>query len=232
MKSVMQKWHPVTNDYGLVRAPLSEVVAALSAWHSSFGTNYSRSLICVSLDSAFTSLLPLANSKMRKLFIQTKSDWTACFQNGIQGSDPFPAMSFLAQKHEWLAMRICATQENAVSPAVIWEVYASALMGGDSLSYRRSIAAVNDGGRWTFDSSGKPFEFEQLDAYTRKRVRDRFTKDMLDEYLGTFGIRAFDDDFFDVSSIHPAILLQQTTNGSSTPEFSLEEVVAGQPWKK
>src|SRR5436305_11629065 len=91
---------------------------------------------------------------MRRLFVDTRSDWVAGFQNGIQGSDPFPAMSYLATRMEVLAMRVCATADLAKYPSVIWEVYAPESLGGKApLGYRRCICAANDGGRWVFDES-------------------------------------------------------------------------------
>lgn len=232
MNSEIHKWRPVTHDFGLIQAPVEEVTDALRRWHSSFGTEYTSSEISSDLNGAFSSLLPLSNSRMRRLFVGTKSDWTGCFQNGIQGSDPFPAMSFLAQKCGCFAMRVCSTARDVRWPACIWEVYADASSGGGPLGYRRAIAASNDGGRWGFLNSGEPFPFERLESYKIKKVRDRFTQPMLDGYLREFGIRAFEDDFFDVSAARPAIRLQQVTNVWHAAEFTLEEVVEGKPWRE
>src|SRR5436190_12849521 len=109
MNSIIHEWRPVTHDFGLIQAPIEKVIKALRVWLASDGVEYVRSEISSDLDAALSTLLPLSHSKMRRLFIGTKSDWTACFQNGIQGSDPFPAMRFLAQKHGWLGMRVCST---------------------------------------------------------------------------------------------------------------------------
>jgi len=42
----------------------------------------------------------------------------------------------------------------------------------------------------------------------------------------------FADDFFCVNPASPAIRLQRVTKLWNTPEFTLEEVVAGVPWRK
>jgi hypothetical protein len=230
---ILAAWHPVTHDFGLIHTPLGMVVDGLLNWHTSIDIHYRRSAVTSCLEAALKSLLPLSNSKQRRLFVQTASDWTACFQNGIQGSDPFPAMSFLARTLGVLAMRVCSTPPKAVWPANIWEVYAPPSLGGaEPLGYRRTLAAANDGGRWVFDQSGEPFPFEKLETYRGGRKRDRFTRDLLQEYLAHFGIRPFDDDFFVVDASHPAVLLQQTRPVFNLPEFSLEEVVAGIPWRR
>jgi hypothetical protein len=124
MASLLEKWHPVTCDFGLIQAPLGLLLSEFEGWHRSFGTKYERTQITSSLADALGSLLPLANSKMRRLFIATRSEWVACFQNGIQGSDPFPAMSYLARQMGVLAMRVCCMPEGAIYPATMWDVYA------------------------------------------------------------------------------------------------------------
>src|SRR5215471_21692932 len=147
MPLLIEKWHPVTHDFGLIQAPIERVLVELLNWHGSLGIKYERTEIASSLADAFASLLPLAASMMRRLFVATSSDWVVCFQNGIQGSDPFPAMSYLAQHMEVLAMRVCCTPDHATYPAVIWEVYAPEVRGGcPPLGYRRSIVAANDDG--------------------------------------------------------------------------------------
>lgn len=233
MSSLLQKWHPVTSDFGLIQAPLERLLPEFENWHSSFGTKYARTEIATSLADAFDALLPLAASKMRRLFVATRSNWVACFQNGIQGSDPFPAMSYLAVRMGVLAMRLCCTPQHAAYPATIWEVYAPESLGGGSpLGYRRSIAAANDGGRWVFEESGERYPFEQVERYAVRRKGDRFTAEMLRAYLLHFGIELFTDDFLRVDAATPAVRLQQQTNVHHTPEFTLEQVAAGVPWRR
>jgi hypothetical protein len=232
MPSLIRKWNPVTHDFGLIQAPLEPLLSELEGWHRSFGTMYLRTEITSSLDDALSSMLPLAESKTRRLFVATKSDWIACFQNGIRGSDPFPAMSYLARQMDVLAMRICCTPERSAYPATIWEVYAPEVLGGDPLGYRRSIAAVRDGGRWIFEESGVRYPFEQVERYSGRRRRDRFTSEMLRDYLRHFGVELFTDEFLCVSAETPAVRLQQVTNVQDTREFTLAQVVAGVPWQQ
>jgi hypothetical protein len=233
MSSVIARWSPVTSDFGLIRAPLERVLAELQSWHNSIGIEYTRTDITSSLADAFESLLPLSNSKMRRLFLATRSEWVGCFQNGIQGSDPFPAMSYLARQMGVLAMRVCSTPEDALYPATIWEVYAPESLGGEMpVGYRRAIAAMKDGDRWVFHDSGERFAFEQVDRYTERRKRDRFTREMLRDYLREFGVELFSDSFLRVEPASPAVRLQQMTKVWHAPEFTLEQVVAGVPWQR
>ena len=213
MSSLLEKWHPVTSDFGLIQAPLERLLPEFEDWHRSFGARYSRTEIDTSLADAFDSLLPLAARMTRRLFVATSSNWVSCFQNGTQGSDPFPAMSYLAVRMGVLAMRVCCTPERAEYPATIWEVYAPESLGGcPRLGYRRSIAAANDGGRWVFSESGERYPFEQVERYAARRKRDRFTGEMLRDYLRHFGVDVFTDDFLRVDTATPAIRLQQITS--------------------
>jgi len=233
MSSLIAKWSPVTSDFGLIRADLERVLAELQRWHNAIGIEYARKDITSSLANAFESLVPLSNSMMRRLFLATRSDWVACFQNGIQGSDPFPAMSYLARQMGVLAMRVCCTLENERFPATAWEVYAPESLGGQTpLGYRRAIAALNDGGRWVFEESGERFPFERIDRYTERRKRDRFTREMLRDYLREFSVELFFDEFLRVEPASPAVRLHQVTRVWHAPEFTLEEVAAGVPWRR
>jgi hypothetical protein len=172
--------------------------------------------------------------KRRRLFIATAAGWTACFQSGIDGSDPYPAMSLLAEKLGVLAMRVCSAPPGAQWPANIWEVYAPTELGGvPPLHYRRSICASNDGGRWVFDQSGAPYDFEDQSRYAAPRKRDRFDRDLLTRYLEQFGLRPFSDSFYVVSPESPGVILEANERWPrAVREFSLDEVKAGKPWER
>lgn len=55
--------------------------------------------------------------------------------------------------------------------------------GEPPLNVERSIAAANDGGRWVFETSGTPYDFENLAAYQERLKKRRFTSEMLHDYL-------------------------------------------------
>jgi len=89
----------------------------------------------------------------------------------------------------------------------------------------RSISAMNDGGKWSFDTFGEVLPFEESEPYQAKRIKDRFTPEMLDRYLKAMGIHAFDEAFYD--SPGGAYLVE--TQGPTWPnaqDFTLEEVRA------
>jgi hypothetical protein len=84
---------------------------------------------------------------------------------------------------------------------------------------------VNDGGRWKFGTNGEPLPFENLRQYETRRIQDRFTLEMLAQYLGSFGIDYLSSEYYDIPQ--PAFLL--TKEGPSAPgmmEYSLDEARA------
>lgn len=229
---LLEQWVPVTADFGLIHLPVETVVHEFVTWQASIGTDCQRHALAT-FEDALAGLPPLSAQKRRALFVPTGSGWTAYFQSGIDGSDPFPAMSYLAGQLGVLAMRVCSTPRDATWPATIWEVYAPEDQGGlPPLHYRRSVCAMNDGGRWVFEQSGEPFPFESLDDYDRPRKRERFTHELLAEYLAHFDLFPFEDAFFTVNLESPAILLERYRPSlPACPEFTLDEVLAGIPWR-
>ena len=230
---LIERWHPVTRDYGLILAPLREVVRDFLEWQASLGLEYASREITENLATALEALTPLSAGMRRRLFLTTASEWVASFQSGINGSDPFPATSYLSAQMGVVGMRVCSAPDESMWPATIWEVYAPESLGGrPPLHYRRSICSMNDGGRWIFEQSGDPYDFENLDAYERPRKRDRFTHELLVEYLRHLNVDPFMDDFFVVSEETPAVLLERSPHANEPPEFALEEVIAGKPWER
>ena len=108
---LIEAWHPVTKDIGLIKASVAEVVSEFMQWHGDLRIHYSvRRLF--SLAESLESLPPLSAEQRRVLFLPTNSDWTAFIQSGINDSDPFPAMSHLSGRIGVLAMRVCATDHS------------------------------------------------------------------------------------------------------------------------
>jgi hypothetical protein len=75
------------------------------------------------------------------------------------------------------------------------------LLGPESeapLRYVRTIdCGVYDSGRWEFNSWGAVQPFEELDAYSATRIRDRFSRAMLLRYLAALGIDADEPRFYE-----------------------------------
>ncbi|MEQ4210408.1 hypothetical protein [Actinopolymorpha sp. B9G3] len=59
-------------------------------------------------------------------------------------------------------------------------------------------------GRWEWHTSGQPFTFEDVSRYRSRRIRDRFDRPLLIEYLHHLGIPADDE-----AAYGPGIVVQQ-----------------------
>jgi hypothetical protein len=93
-------------------------------------------------------------------------------------------------------------------------------------NYVRALEVANDGGRWVFVQSGEPFPFEQLEQYQARRVRDRFTFEMLKDYLRHLGLSPFEEDFYMPPGTR-AWLVQKTGPFTTVGrEYTLEEARA------
>ncbi len=69
------------------------------------------------------------------------------------------------------------------------------------LNYVRSVSVVRYEARWRFDANGEVQEFEDPEAYKRRRISERFTTSMLVEYAAALGLKPFDDDFYPGPSV-------------------------------
>ena len=228
--ALLEHWYPVTSDMGLVNADRASILQS-QTFADVFAVERE---ITTSLHDGLEDLLPLSVEKKRALFVPTRNKWTAYFASGIQGSDPFQIVRWLSKDLGVLAMRVCSTPSTAQYPANIWEVFAPEGLGGTPpLGYRRSIAAANDGGYWVFSQFGEAFPFEDLGAYSARRKRDRFSRELFTAYLSEFGLEPFEESFYSVSESTPIVLATRIENwrGRGPPEFTLAEVREGVPWR-
>lgn len=139
----------------------------------------SRSAAFESIESLCLYLTP--GRQFSRQALVPWQQWTAVLTDGPTGTDVGMVPSLAARQLDCLAARATATEGAVIEvfdPTAVEHI----------LRHRRSIAAADDGGRWVFHQSGEPFDFEDVEAYDRRRIRDRFTPTMLAEFLGALGI--------------------------------------------
>ncbi len=197
------RFAPVTWEIGFLETTAENAAHAFLEWESPVqaerGVRVERRQVEGCLSELLCALAPLTSVERRRfLFLPTKSGWTAFFDNGWQGTDVFPPMSYLAQHLRCRGLRAVAVPDEArFGPsrgAVIMEIYGP--KETDFLNYERSLSVAIDNG-WTFDEGGTPLPFEDTARYRSRRIRDRFTVEMLDTYLHELGgIQMFDETFY------------------------------------
>jgi hypothetical protein len=112
--------------------------------------------------------------------------WTVLLSNGPNGTDVGVLPSYAARELGCRAIRAVCVDDEAKYPARILEVYSPA--GEPPLAMERSIVAANDGGRWVFETSGTPLDFENQSAYRQRVKASRFSGEMLTAYLQALGV--------------------------------------------
>ena len=129
--------------------------------------------------------------------MRTKSDWTACFDNSSLGGDQASWVGYLSGRLDCEAILATHIPVNQYPfPATQFQLLGP--QGERPLRYVRTVSAgIFDEGHWRFLTSGAPQSFEDVEAYARRRIRDRLTRDLILEYLSSFGIAADDPDFYD-----------------------------------
>ncbi|QWL25631.1 hypothetical protein [Rathayibacter toxicus] len=192
---------PVTSTIGFVNAPIERVAEAYRAWLSSSpGIDFAFSWVEGGLREAVWSLEPVVSGGSTKdLYVQTAdSEWTAFFDNGGLGGGPLSGVSALGKRLGVRSLYISSkpapsSQLSGSRRLVIFEP--DPIPGAEITRLVPAIELIKDG-RWSLDLSGDPLPFEDLEAYTRRRVAERFTPDMLNDYCAALGLRPFDDDFY------------------------------------
>ncbi len=193
--------YPTTSEIGFVELPVTEAASILASECDRIRLRMSHH--AGPLRDALYKLLPLTSSeRVRMLFIQTASRWTAYFDSSSAGTDSFPIVANLAE-HRCMGMKVAADPKFGT----IWSVYGPEAIGDPELFVNsvRHISATDEGvGNWEFRQAGKPFPFEDVSHYSKRRIRDRFPIELLVQYLARFDIDLFSADFYR----GPAVLLE------------------------
>ena len=179
---------PVTFAVGYLARPLDVVAAELERWYAEAGIDRVLKRSESPLDTAVDRLSPLGAPSFRRLWIETRSArWPTAYLDGfINGTDAFPPVTELAKRLGCEALTIELRPQSARS----YGTRAMALYGPegtDPIGRVWSVSAANDGGRWTWARIGQDQPFEELLAYTARRVADRLTPDRLVRYAGALG---------------------------------------------
>ncbi|WP_146209861.1 hypothetical protein [Vitiosangium sp. GDMCC 1.1324] len=224
------RWAPVTSEMGFLEAGAEHAARAFAAWQGGLfgGITVEVRSVSGSLEQALSTLLPLTDMERRRyLFVPTRSAWTAYVDNGWRGTDVFGPVSYMAERLGCRGLRVVAVpntiqKDKGRYGAVMLEMFGPRRTTG--LNYVRTLAVSNDGGRWVFDQSGEPFSFEKLEQYQARRLRDRFTFDMLKEYLRHLGLSPFEEDFY-LPEGAPAWLVERKSPVSPKhKEYTLAQV--------
>ena len=215
---------PIVSSFGFIEAPPERAADAFVGWQEPIQMRRAVQIVENQVTGGLTELLerllPLTSVETTKfLFIATMSRWTAFFDNGYRGTDAFSTLSYLADKLGCRGLRVVSIPEGkAPYPANILEIYGPTRT--EFLNYVRSVSASKDGNVWRFSASGDVQPFEEVQAYKARRIKDRFTGEMLSRYLQALDIQAFNPSFY----TKRAVLVEKRGGCSDAMrEFSLAD---------
>ncbi|HEY4633175.1 MAG TPA: hypothetical protein VIH00_04580, partial [Candidatus Limnocylindrales bacterium] len=136
------------------------------------------------LEDAVAALPPRA--PLSRYAILGLDGWAVLMNDGPNGTDVGVLPSWAARGLGIRAIRaVCVGDDGPGYPARILEVYGPG--GQPPLAIERSVASVNDGGRWIFEATGEPFDFENTDRHRASLAAERLTCAMIHEYLRALG---------------------------------------------
>lgn len=205
MKTLMsEQLAPITSHIGFLRLPLEAVGAGLTRWHKELYGKVKCSRVSGDLPSVLRKLEPLTGSAIpRVLLVSTVSpEWTAYFNCDVQGTDPVGPVGHLSRTLRCSGVNVCVVPPTKRTPLEVPGRYGAVqfeLLGPFPtyfMNYVRTISLTHNGHRWRFDANGQVQDFERPDVYEARRVRDRFSVALLEEYCQKLGLRPLEESYY------------------------------------
>ncbi|MET8147896.1 hypothetical protein ACIBSW_25085 [Actinoplanes sp. NPDC049668] len=149
-------------------------------------------------------LAPLTtHARPRELLVQTANpDWTAYFDCGADGTDGVSFVGHLTRTLKCRGVIVSSIPHTfgtkLEQPGRLGAVQFELLGPEDTefLNYVRTISVTHDGSRWQFEAGGTIQDFEDISHYSARRIKDRFTSDVLNQYCQALGLSPFDPVFY------------------------------------
>lgn len=190
------EYAPVTSSIGFLKLRLDRAAEALEEWRRSLYLTVQATTIEESFPQSLYRLDPLVGgSRPRELLVETRGAWTAYFDCLLTGTDTYSTIGYLSDTLAIEGVGISLVP-NTVRPNGTGRFGAVQFSLYDPVHGARVVEATNDGDRWDFTACGTPRDFEEQSAYTRRRVRDRLTPDMLIRYCLALGIDLSNPAFY------------------------------------
>ncbi|MGC2695511.1 MAG: hypothetical protein WA738_06940 [Candidatus Angelobacter sp.] len=232
MKTLLNgRFAPLSHQVGFLSATLDQILEVFLGWQSKLGAEIgeqpTHTRLSCSLAQALMCLDPLTTPPTKVVLIETRSRWTAFFNNGLKMSDPESPVGYLCSiiPCEGVVAHCSPDRSKMKDPSAlrIYGIVSFRLFTThptDWLNQERAVVAMNDGGTWLFSATGKEQPFEESRKYAARRIVERFTDDMLERYCEALDIKLFDEAFYGRNAV-VVKTIQKLKPGS--PIMSLEE---------
>jgi hypothetical protein len=195
MKTILdERFAPITSRVCFLEVPLEVAVEASRTWR----TGVTVTQVPEPFPESLHRLEPVGLLKSRELWVEM-GGWTAYFDNGWQGTDPSATMHLSRVLGCRCLIIDCSPQtmgmpgvEQRFGSVQFW------LLGptGEPPQNFIRIVAVSYDPNVVFRVDGTPQPFEELEAYSARRRRDRFTSEMLERYCRALGVTPFEPESY------------------------------------
>ena len=192
-----ERYAPLTSSIGFVELPFERASQAFAHWRRSLGETRVDDSVGPFPD-ALLRLQPLVAGAAPRELLVGHGNWTAYFAGSLPAADAANPVAHISRVSKCRGLAIEALRYEGrgtggrVGPlaSMQWQLFGP--HGGPFLNYIRTIALVYDGTRWEFVAAGNPQPFERLERYESKRMSDRFSPQLIDEYSRAVGVTPFD----------------------------------------
>lgn len=196
-----------TSEIGLLRGDFEEILNCFVDWQannfSKFGWHLTRRDFHSDLHESQQMLLPRVSAPItRHLFVQTKTNWVAYFDNWRNGTDAAPVAAVLSERLKIETIRLVSTDEQgaeastpiflstkAAYPAQIFEYYNCGRPSS------RILFSANDGGKWKHFSNGL-LDVSKEDIVGAVDKNHPITRNRLKLIIGMFDAYPFSSDWY------------------------------------
>ncbi|MCF2904995.1 hypothetical protein L0666_08340 [Octadecabacter sp. CECT 8868] len=191
MSTMFTKFWPITKTLEFLNCDLDDFVDEFIKWKSIIMSPESIKPLILenkTAEQAFASCLPIVHPGRTKLLaIQTDSNWICLAGNGRGGNEGDTTFDFFGREFRTERLAIAYSLQN--------DPGSSQFYYNNEANRRRYIAAHKES-RWKFYNEGEPFDWENLDLYKERKIKDRLPLEALDDYCSELGVRLLDPNFY------------------------------------
>ncbi|HEY4269269.1 MAG TPA: hypothetical protein VGM94_13870 [Galbitalea sp.] len=202
MKTFMDEFYaPITSRIGFLELPFDECLARLREWNESLYTWVKVRRPKTTFPEALNDLQPLVYGSRPRELLVAAGRWTACFDSRAMGTDPESFVGHLSKEALCQGLIVASSAPSPKEPGVRRRngLVGFTLFGPletDWMNEVRTVSVADNDKKASFFASGTEQWFEDPDAYLSRRVRDRFTPELLERYCRALGIDVFNPDFY------------------------------------
>jgi hypothetical protein len=198
---------PTTFSFGFVQSPFAEFSEAFISWQkeisSKFGVGIEFTHFSAPLPVALSRLEPLTTPLDRYLLVETRSNWSAIFSNGLRVNDVASPVGYLPTVLKCRGLNVASIPDRSDKAGrdglQVYGAVTFTLCGPEKTDWMnriRHVGVTKDVGGWEFAAQGEIQPYENAECYLKRRLVDRFTVEMLESYCRALGIELFDANFF------------------------------------